>query len=187
MFEFKESSLAVLEATGSEFTGYAAMYGTEDRNGEVISPGAMSRSIRENDGEFPLLWQHNRETPIGVVRLEDTPRGARATARLADTPLAQQAAALLRPPEGFQRGGLRDLSIGYLVNLDEVKSGVRYLKDISIFEVSLVTIGAHPHARVGNVKGDDTELEISEEEQLQMLCLDIQMAGLFARMERAFG
>jgi len=136
-----------------EFTGYAAVYGTKDRNEEIIDHGAMKRSIKANDGEFPLLWQHYRENPIGVVRLEETNHGAKAFGKI-NTAVAegQKALSLMIAPEGFARGALRDLSIGYIVEKDEIKDSVRHLKEINVFEVSLVTIAAHPKTMVTSVK-----------------------------------
>ncbi len=103
---------AVGEPARGEFTGYAAIYGTEDRNGEIIDAGAMKRSINANDGEFPLLWQHNRETPIGVVKLEDVQRGAKAVGRISlESSMGSQAYSLMIPPEGFKRAALRDRDV----------------------------------------------------------------------------
>lgn len=141
-----------------EFSGYAAVYGNKDRNEEVIELHAMAKSIGLSDGEFPLLWQHQKDLPIGVVRLEETNRGAKAFGRInVDTPMGMQAYNLMMPPNGFKRGALRDMSIGYFVRKDDVRDGIRYLKEIEILEVSLVTIAANPKSQITAVKTADDQ------------------------------
>ena len=158
-FRFEDCK-AVGDALKGEFSGYAAVYGNEDRNGEIIDVGAMKRSINSADGEFPLLWQHQRDIPIGVVRLEETDRGAKAYGKMnLDNQMARQAFSLMIPPEGFKRAALRDLSIGYNVNKEDMRDGVRHLKEIHLFEVSVVTIAANPKSNITQVK----ELQATED------------------------
>lgn len=150
---FRLSELKAVKDSQGEFSGYAAIYGTKDRNEEIIDLGAMRKSINDSDGEFPLLWQHDRTVPIGVVKLEETNRGAKAVGRLnLGTMMGQQAYSLMVPPDGYKRGALRDMSIGYMVHKDQMIDGIRHLKEIQLFEVSLVTIAAHPKTHVTAVK-----------------------------------
>lgn len=150
---FRLSELKAVKESQGEFSGYAAIYGTKDRNEEIIAAGAMKKSIKESDGEFPLLWQHDKTVPIGVVRLEETDRGAKAKGNLnLGTMMGQQAYALMVPPEGYKRGALRDMSIGYIVHKDQIIDGIRHLKEIQLLEVSLVTVAAHPKTHVTAVK-----------------------------------
>ena len=151
------------DGSSGEFTGFAAVYGNKDRNGDIIDPGAMTRTINANDGEFPLLWQHDLSQPIGVVRLEDVARGAKATGKLyLDSDLGRKAYSLMIPPAGFKRAPLRDLSIGYITNKEDMREGARHLKEIHIHEVSLVTVAANPKANVINVKAYADRIELIE-------------------------
>lgn len=150
---FRLSELKAVKDSQGEFSGYAAIYGTKDRNEEIIDLGAMRKSINDAEGEFPLLWQHDKSQPIGVVKLEETNRGAKTVGRLnLGTMMGQQAYSLMVPPEGYKRGALRDMSIGYIVHKDNVVDGIRHLKEIQLLEVSLVTIAAHPKTHVTAVK-----------------------------------
>ena len=178
---FKFDVKAVGDPARGEFVGYAAIHSTKDRNEEIIDVGAMTRTINASEGEFPLLWQHQREAPIGVVKLEETPSGAKAFGKVnLLTPLGQQAFSLMQPPEGFKRGALRDLSIGYITRKDKVEDGIRHLKEIQIFEVSLVTIAAHPKTYVTSVKTMDNEIDRIDrlEKAIRMIAATLSEEGL---------
>lgn len=132
-----------------EFSGVAASYNNLDRNGEIIDFGAMSQSIA-NKSEIPLLWQHDRDSPIGICRLEEAGNEIRVFGKLSlDVPLARQALALMIKPSGFSSAPLRELSIGYLVKDSETdRYGVRHLTDIEVLECSIVSIAANPRAQI---------------------------------------
>ena len=173
-------------ASKGEFNGYAAIYGNEDRNGEVIDPGAMKRSIDHADGEFPLLWQHQKEALIGMVRLEDDARGAKAFGKVnLDIDAGRQAFKMMVPMEGFTRGALRDLSIGYIVKKDEMHGSVRHLKEIQLLEVSLVTIAANPKTNITRVK--EAAEQQSYEERLVAIETTIKEFSTFKSALKAIG
>jgi uncharacterized protein len=144
-----ELSLKSLTGQGV-FEGLAAVYSNVDFQGDVIEPGAFSKTIREK-GEVPILWQHDASEPIGLGKLSDSAAGLVITGTLAiESPTARKAYGLLK------RGIVRGLSIGF----DEVKAkmvnGVRRLSELRLWEVSIVTFGANPQALVTDVKSGDS-------------------------------
>jgi len=133
------------------FAGYAALFDTIDRGGDVIRRGAFARAIGTG-GSVPLLWQHRPEHPIGRIEsLSEDARGLRVIARL--TPgagHAAEAAALLRD------GAVGGLSFGYRVRAKEPRPpDGRTLTDLDLVEVSLVTFPMQPGARVHAVHEED--------------------------------
>jgi len=136
--------------------GYGAVFNSLDRVGDIIVPGAFKSSIADwkKAGSMPpMLWQHDPDNPIGVwTDLREDEKGLHATGELIlDVPQAKIARALLG------RGAIRHLSIGYKT-IDKAidrTTGARLLKQIELFEVSLVTVPAMPGALVENVKDFD--------------------------------
>ncbi|HEY0270669.1 MAG TPA: HK97 family phage prohead protease [Sphingomonas sp.] len=133
------------------FAGYAALFDTVDRGGDVIRKGAFARTIASAQG-VPLLWQHRPERPIGRIEsLSEDARGLRVIGRL--TPQAghaDEAAALLRD------GAVGGLSFGYRVRAKEQRPPHgRTLTDLDLVEVSLVTFPMQPGARVHAVHEED--------------------------------
>ena len=141
----------ILKGTDGEgegtFTGLAAVYGNVDSYKEVIQPGAFTKTLADKEGEVPILWQHDSREPIGVAQLSDSREGLRADGSLVlESPVAQKAYGLLK------KKALRGLSIGYDVIADEAREGIRYLTQIKLWEISLVTFPANELALVSGVK-----------------------------------
>jgi len=129
------------------FEGYAAVFGNVDRTGDVIEPGAFRKTLQENP-ELPILWQHNPAEPIGltVAAVEDN-RGLRVKGQLnLETARGREAYALMK------QGVLRGLSIGYDTVKEAWEGTTRKLKEIRLWEWSLVTFPANPLAKVESIK-----------------------------------
>ncbi len=130
------------------FAGYAALFDTIDRGGDVIRKGAFARAIASGRS-VPLLWQHRPERPIGRIEsIAEDGRGLRVIGRL--TPDAgNEAAALLRD------GAVGGLSLRIRGLAKEPRHHGRTLTDLDLVEVSLVTFPMQPGARVHAVHEED--------------------------------
>lgn len=146
-FELKE-----LQESG-HFEGYLAVTGNKDRAGDVVDSGAFKKTNKEND-TFPLLWQHNKDEPIGVLRnIREDSRGEYVEGELnKDTQKGREAYSLLK------QGAIKGLSIGYKTIKDSIKEGARHIKELKLYEGSIVTFPANPQATVETVKSV-TELQ----------------------------
>jgi HK97 family phage prohead protease len=148
-FEIKEISE---EGT---FSGYGSVFDVKDRGGDVVLKGAFAKSIddyKESGTMPPVLWQHSPNEPIGVwTSMKEDDYGLYLEGRLAITiPEGHKARELMKMK------AVTGLSIGYSLReggyeYDKSKD-VFLLKDIELWEVSLVTFPMNPEARVGNVK-----------------------------------
>jgi HK97 family phage prohead protease len=129
------------------FEGRLAVYNTVDEGGDVIEPGAFTKTLQESGGVVPLLWQHDTCQPIGVLHLTDSQTALNCKAQLVlSVPQARQAYDLIRA------GVVKGLSIGYLAIKDAVAGEVRRLKELRLFEGSLVTFPMNLEAQVTAVK-----------------------------------
>jgi HK97 family phage prohead protease len=136
---------------GMRFAGYAALFGREDRGGDVIAAGAFADSLARQAaaGEaLPLLWQHDAGQPIGVVEgISEDARGLRVIARLSPRP-----GVAARAAEQLRLGRVNGLSFGYRV-VEAEGERPRRLNRLDIVEVSLVAHPMQPLARVHAVEG----------------------------------
>lgn len=158
--------IKTLSETG-EFEGYASVYGNKDYTGDVIEAGAFDATLAEN-ANYPLLWQHNTDEPIGVITLMSDQHGLSAKGTLAlAVGRAKEAYALLKI------GALKGLSIGYRAMKDhwDQAEKVRRLLEVKLYEVSLVTFPANPLATVDMVKAGRV-LSAANRQQIQG-CIDI--------------
>lgn len=129
------------------FEGLLATYNSVDLTGDMIEPGAFTKSLQENGNIIPLLWQHDTKQPIGSLTVTDTTEGLQVKGSLLiGTPVADYAYRTI------QDTPVKGLSIGY----DTVKSvwegAVRKLKELRLWEGSIVTFPADTHALIRSVK-----------------------------------
>ena len=62
----------------------------------------------------------------------------------------------------MREGIIRGLSIGYKSIKETMAGSVRHLREIRLYEGSLVTFGANPEALVTAVKADETAADTDE-------------------------
>ena len=152
---YKDLKFAVKAEDEGVFRGLAAAYGNTDLGGDVIAPGAFTKTTKEKDGQVPVLWQHDTFRPIGLGQVEDTKKGLQIEGRLVmETEQAREAFALMKA------GVVKGLSIGYdpVVTEFDRESDTRILKEIKLWEVSPVTFPMNPRAVITGVKGISDEL-----------------------------
>ena len=146
------------------FSGYASVFNELDDQGDRVMKGAFLKSLATmfSQGEFPkMLWQHDVLEPIGVwEEIREDNRGLFVKGRLVlDLRRAQEAYALMKERV------LDGLSIGYRV-IQAVKGKnpkERYLTQLNLFEISLVTFPANRAAKIINLKASGGN---NDEEQL---------------------
>lgn len=149
-----------LESTdeSGEFSGYAAVFGNRDSGGDIIERGAFSKTIREDFDRIKILSQHSDcELPIGKpLELREDEKGLFIRGRISDTTKGRDIQTLMKD------GVLNELSIGYdAVEFDfDSEQGVRRLKEIRLWEVSIVTWAMNDQAKIDDVKSLAEELSL---------------------------
>jgi HK97 family phage prohead protease len=127
---------------GLRFAGYAAVFDTPDRGGDIVRKGAFAKAL-ERSGEVPVLWQHRAGAVIGrVEHLSEDARGLRIIAAVDDA----RAARLLEAKK------VDGLSFGYRVREAKSAGALRELIELDLVEVSLVAKPMQPKARVHAVE-----------------------------------
>ncbi|WP_108853334.1 HK97 family phage prohead protease [Albidovulum aquaemixtae] len=147
---------------GCRIEGYASLFGITDQGGDVVMPGAYGKSLARMKTEgrtVRMLWQHDPAQPIGVWdEIVEDRRGLKVKGRLlTEVERGREAAALVTA------GAIDGLSIGYrTVTAEKDAKGLRLLREVELWEVSLVTFPMLPEARFG-AKGDSPEaIELRE-------------------------
>ena len=144
------------------FAGYASVFDVIDNQQDVILPGAFAKSLQGRENKIKLLWQHQMDEPIGVFdRIFEDAKGLYVEGRLLlNVRRAQEAYDLIKS------GALEGMSIGYRpVDYDfDSETGVRQIKEVALYEISLVTFPANAAAGITVVKSGEQPLwlELSE-------------------------
>lgn len=149
---------ALIEALGrNEFEGYASLFNVTDGAGDIVAPGAFTRSLRKRPpAKVRMLYQHFAHEPIGVwEEIREDKSGLYVRGKLiADVERARDVAALIA------KGALNGLSIGFrAIRARRDKSaGARTLLEIELWEISIVTF---PLLAGSEVTGIGTKTEIT--------------------------
>ena len=168
-----------------EFSGYGSVFGVKDSYSDIVVPGAFKESLSrwQEKGQLPaMLWQHRMDEPIGVyTKMEEDDEGLYVEGRLlidAD-PLAKRAHGHMKA------GSLSGLSIGYSLSDYEwdKDKGAWMLKEIDLWEVSLVTFPANDEARISDVKNALSRGENVSPKQIERVLRDV---GLSRSQAKAF-
>jgi len=166
-FEVKEIS------EQGTFEGLLSPYGNVDAGGDIIEPGAFTKTLQDRGNTRPLMWEHRE--PIGELALDDRSDGlwVRGTL-LMDLPEAKKAYLLLKARIA------KGLSIGFKAIKAPIEGGIRHLKEIKLFEGSIVMFPMNELAQVISVKaagaaGEDKADFNTELARLQTLEAFVQM------------
>lgn len=171
MTKYKNAALTAQMGADGIVEGYASTFDRiPDSYGDVIAKGAFARTLdewRAKEGEglsIPLLYGHNTDDPmhnIGkVTEAHEDERGLFVHAEFdADNPTAQYARKLASEGRIYQFSfayGIRDAGE---VELDDGTRAYE-LRDLDLYEVSLVQIPANQHAVVTSIKSEPQTIEL---------------------------
>jgi hypothetical protein len=130
--------------------GYASTFGNKDRVGDIVQPGAFTKTISErfNGGakkDIKVLWQHAH--PIGLpIHMEEDSKGLYTVSRIAKTPQGDEAMTLA------EEGIIDKFSIGYDIIKSDYQGKDQLLQELKLYEYSLVTFPANEEAGLTSVK-----------------------------------
>ncbi len=134
-------------AEDGQIEGLAAGYGNVDAGGDVIVPGALARSLKGRKS-VPMLMYHDQTRPAGVwTDFAESRDGLVVKGQISLSSRAgQEAHALVRD------GAIGGLSIGYRTIREQLVGKTRQLLELTLYEVSLVTIPMNERAVITSVK-----------------------------------
>jgi len=133
------------------FEGYASVFGNVDDYGDIMMPGAFTKTLLERADRVKVLWQHDPWTPIGKpIEMREDKAGLYTKSKISQTQAGRDALTLLRD------GVVNELSIGYrTIKENRREDGTRELLEVKLYEYSLVTWAANDLAVVTGVKSLD--------------------------------
>lgn len=136
------------------FEGYASTFNHVDLGNDAVVKGAFLETVAQlmgssKTGKLPALWQHDCDDPIGsYTELREDSYGLFVKGRLpkADTFVSGRVMPQLKAES------VTAMSIGYSVIDYAIEGGVRLLKKLKLWEISLVTTPMNPMAEITGFK-----------------------------------
>ena len=190
--EFKtiEIKFAAPESEAKTFSGYGAVFNNVDSYGDVISPGAFTKTLAEHKvaGSLPaMLLNHNfTALPIGVWEaVEEDSVGLKVSGSFLDTTTGNDAYTAAKA------GAISGLSIGFCVTGFEMSRDgdcvIRTITEVKLLEVSLVTFPSNDLARVSQVKATNLDPNATTEDALAALGASIAaQTAAFAELSASY-
>lgn len=145
-FEMKESN--VEEGT---FTGYASVFGNVDHGRDIVDKGAFNQTLKSKR-TWPVFYLHDLGWPLGIADLETDGFGLLTHGKIN---LQVERAADIH--KFMLMGAINQMSFGFEVlkadkKVDANGDPIRVIKELKLYEVSVVPFGMNPKADVTDVK-----------------------------------
>ncbi|MEX1078888.1 MAG: HK97 family phage prohead protease [Homoserinimonas sp.] len=146
-----------------QFTAYASVFGNKDSYGDVVVPGAFAGTLQRwaaKESLIPLLFGHNMSDPdfnIGSVDAVEDDHGLLVTGTIdMDQPKGLSTYRAMKGKRLNQMSFAYDVLEGGLIT----KDGDEFyeLRELELFEVSVVTIGANQETEILAVKSAAQQL-----------------------------
>ena len=137
-----------IDESRMEVEAYASVFGIYDSDDDRMFKGCFSRSIEEWGHRIKLVSQHNISKPIAkLAEIKEDDHGLFIKAQFGRSTTSRDA--YLDVADGI----LSELSFGFrTLNSVENEKGGHDIKDVKLYEVSLVTMGANPATSIVSVK-----------------------------------
>ena len=161
--EIKNIDFQVDEESEGKVSAVFSVFNNLDSDGDVVVPGAIKS--KWDSGMVPMVWAHKWDMPIGKGYIkEDGDKATFVGEFFMDTDSGQEAYKLVK-----NMGELQQWSFGYRVNDaehgkfkergndDQVEA--RYLKSLTVFEVSPVLVGANQETYTMAIKSNNDLVE----------------------------
>ena len=161
MSEIKNIDLEFKAEEEGKVSAVFSVFNTLDSDGDVVVEDAIKSGFKS--GSVPMVWAHKCDMTIGKGSIkQDKDKATFEGEFFMDTESGKEAYNLVKA-----MGDLQQWSFGYRVNDSErgkFKSGdkdvdARYLKDLSVYEVSPVLVGANQETYTMAIKSNTELLE----------------------------
>lgn len=138
--------------------GYASTFGNIDLGDDIVEQGAFKKTLKETKGVIPILDSHDSNKQIGWnLRAAEDDKGLFVEGELVlESNEAKQKYELAKKAQKI--GAKMGLSIGYYTIKavpDKERPSLRRIKEVRLFEYSIVTFPMNTMASITDVKNQD--------------------------------
>jgi len=123
-------------------TGYFSRFGNKDFDGDIMEQGSLSKTISErgSKGLIPHILDHDIHITLKQLskpKLYEKSDGGFFESTISDTTNGIDTLKLYRD------GVINQHSFGFKILQKEEKAGIRHIKEVFLYEISTVTLGAN--------------------------------------------
>lgn len=164
------NSIADVDFKSRTVSGYFSRFGNIDSDGDVLMPGAFTKSIKERGADGANLIVHladhkmDTENLLGKPKLSEVADGAMFNTNISETTKGNDILKLYRD------GVINQHSFGFKTVKNQQKTGYNEIQEVFLFEVSTVVLGANSQTPFTGFKGEFKPDEIIETYKLLQKC-----------------
>jgi uncharacterized protein len=126
--------------------GYFSVFGVVDSDGDMIMPGAYTKTLKENGSRIKHLWQHDPRYPLARPELKEDGYGLKFRSVISDTTFGRDAIKL------YEDGVIDEHSVGFQTIKQQKRDQHNEMTELRLWEGSSVTWGANSLSRGGMAK-----------------------------------
>lgn len=137
-----ESMIKDVDLKSRTVTGYFSRFGNKDHDGDIMIPGSLTKTIdqRMPKGLIPHILDHDIHITLKQLakpKLYEKADGGFFESTISDTTNGIDTLKLYRD------GVINQHSFGFKIIKDDKKDDARYIKEVMLYEISTVTLGAN--------------------------------------------
>ena len=162
-FDIKSIDLEIKNDEKGEVAAVFSVFDKIDSDGDIVKSGSIKSGFKS--GDVPMVWAHKWDMPIGKGQIEQDDNKATFKGQFfMDTESGREAYNLVKA-----MGDLQQWSFGFKVDDSEYgkiskdgsdeEENVRYLKGLTVYEVSPVLVGANQETYTMAIKSNTELLE----------------------------
>lgn len=152
--EGSDAFITEVDAKSRTVEGYFSIFGNVDSDGDMIMPGAFTKTIKESGHRVKHLYQHDVRYPVAKPIITEDTRGLKFRSTISDTSIGRDLIKL------YQDGVIDEHSIGFNTIKQQKKSNYKELTELRLWEGSSVTWGANSLSIGGPAKSMTKEAAI---------------------------
>ena len=159
--EVKNIDLELKSDAEGKVSAVFSVFNSLDSDGDIVLPGSIKSGFKS--GSVPMVWAHKWDMPIGKGSIDSD--GEKATFSgefFMDTESGKEAYKIVKNMADMQQWSfgyrVNDAERGNIGEGDEEKDA-RFLKDLTVFEVSPVLVGANQDTYTMAIKSNEELLK----------------------------
>ncbi len=127
----------------------------KDRGNDIIAPEAFDNTLKrykKQKRNIKVFYNHNTSNvPVGIIPIKTVSKDGKKWLIKGELNLDTQLGREVY--SSMKQGALTDLSIGFSIIEQDFKNNMRIIKDLELWEVSIVSEPMNPKAVINEVKG----------------------------------
>jgi len=161
-FDIKSIDLEIKNDEKGEVAAVFSIFDKIDSDGDIVRAGSIKSGFKS--GDVPMVWAHKWDMPIGKGQItQDDDKATFKGQFFMDTESGKEAYNLVKAMGDLQQWSfgfkVDDSEYGKLKKDGEEEQDVRYLKGLTVYEVSPVLVGANQETYTMAIKSNTELLE----------------------------